>query len=144
MKSAVNKYIQYFPLIVACFLLSSTSISAALAVSTAFPKEIKVLVFGASWSHGIIEDFPLISEAAGKKVEVRCLRAAGFKSYWESIKMAENLLMTRNRGWLWRPITRRRCVSKTSCFPNHGIWWLFSDTVWRIKIWMRRWRPLGN
>ena len=50
---------------------------------------LTVLVFGASWSHGIIKDFPLIAAAAGKKVEVRCLRAAGFKKYWEAVQMAD-------------------------------------------------------
>jgi len=52
-------------------------------------KDVKLLVFGASWSHGIIEDFPEISAAAGKKVEVRCMRIAGLKNYLKAIELAE-------------------------------------------------------
>jgi hypothetical protein len=52
-------------------------------------KELKILVFGASFSHGIMEDLPQISAAAGKKVEVRCLRAGGLKRYSEAIELAE-------------------------------------------------------
>jgi hypothetical protein len=52
-------------------------------------KELKILVFGASFSHGIMEDLPQISAAAGKKVEVRCLRAGGLKRFLEAIELAE-------------------------------------------------------
>lgn len=52
-------------------------------------KEIRILVFGNSFSHGIMEDLPGIAEAAGKKVEVRCLRIGGLNQYWAAIEAAE-------------------------------------------------------
>lgn len=83
--------------ITVCFILFGLLAcgTSARAEKAAAPfqgaKELKILVFGASWSHGIIEDLPLISSAAGKKVEVRCLRSltAGLKGYWNAIDLAK-------------------------------------------------------
>jgi len=52
-------------------------------------KDVKLLVLGASWAHGVIEDLPKISAASGRNVEVRCMRNTGFKNYLKSIKLAE-------------------------------------------------------
>lgn len=51
---------------------------------------LKILVFGNSYSHCIIEELPKFAREAGERpVEVRCLRAAGLEKYWASISAGE-------------------------------------------------------
>jgi len=64
---------------------------ATLCFSRGFAEEpLKILVFGNSYSHCVIEDLPEFAKAAGERpVEVVCLRIAGLDKHWKAIEAGE-------------------------------------------------------
>jgi len=66
-------------------------LAAGLCLQTLSAQEpLKVLVFGNSYSHCIIEELPEFAKAAGERpVEVLCLRVGGLDKHWKAIEAGE-------------------------------------------------------